>query len=130
MISALLALIAKRLRQTVLVISAVLTVAMVFLALVDNTAVTAGAILILWGLGYGAVPVTFQTWILDAAPDTSEAACSLYVSTFNLSIALGALFGGLAVDGISTRSELWIGAVLAALTLLVVGGNRRTASAD
>ncbi|MGA5143209.1 MFS transporter [Streptomyces azureus] len=120
------AVIAKRLRQTVVAISLVLALAMVLLALVDTGAVTAGALLILWGLGYGAVPVTFQTWILDAAPDATEAASSLYVSTFNLSIALGALFGGFAVDGIATTSVLWIGAVLAILTVLMVGGARRT----
>lgn len=122
------ALIAKRLRQTVVGISVVLTAAMVLVALVDTNIVTAGALMILWGLGYGAVPVTFQTWILDAAPDATEAASSLYVSTFNLSIALGALFGGFAVDGIGTVSVLWIGAALAILTLLVVNGARRTAA--
>lgn len=124
------ALVATRLRQTVAGLSVILTVAMVLLAVVDTDVVTAGALLVLWGLGYGAVPVTFQTWILDAAPDTTEAASSLYVSTFNLSIALGALFGGLAVDGIATTSVLWIGAVLAVLTLFVVGGVRRTAAAS
>ncbi|MGP3974251.1 MFS transporter [Streptomyces sp. 8N114] len=122
------ALVAKRLRQTVVGISVVLTLAMVLLVLVGNSAFTAGAILILWGLSYGAVPVTFQTWILDAAPDATEAASSLYVSTFNLSIALGALFGGLAVDGLTTTSVLWIGAALAAVTLFVVGRARRSAS--
>ncbi|WP_240436967.1 MFS transporter [Streptomyces sporangiiformans] len=106
------ALITKRLRQTVTAISLVLTGAVVLLAVVDNTTFAAAAILILWGLGYGAVPVTLQTWILKAAPNTSEAASSLYVSMFNLSIALGALFGGLAVDGIATTSVLWIGAAL------------------
>lgn len=124
------ALVATRLRQTVAGLSVILTVAMVLLAVVDTDVVTAGALLVLWGLGYGAVPVTFQTWILDAAPDTIEAASSLYVSTFNLSIALGALFGGLAVDGIATTSVLWIGAVLTVLTLPVVGGARRTAAAS
>ncbi|MFE9206634.1 MFS transporter [Micromonospora sp. NPDC007230] len=124
------ALVANRLRQIVVGISVVLAVAMLLLALVDTDTVTAGAIMLLWGLGYGAVPVTFQTWILDAAPDATEAASSLYVSTFNLSIALGALFGGFAVDGIATTSVLWIGAVLAVLTLVVVGGARRTAAAS
>ncbi|RBJ10904.1 MFS transporter [Micromonospora provocatoris] len=123
-------LVANRLRQIVIGISVVLAVAMLLLALVDTDTVTAGAIMLLWGLGYGAVPVTFQTWILDAAPDTTEAASSLYVSTFNLSIALGALAGGLAVDGIGTTSVLWIGAALAVLTLVVVGGARRTAAAS
>ncbi|CAM5306349.1 MFS transporter OS=Streptomyces aurantiogriseus OX=66870 GN=GCM10010251_01930 PE=4 SV=1 [Streptomyces aurantiogriseus] len=103
---------------------------MVMLALVDTGAVTAGFIMLLWGLGYGAVPVTFQTWILDAAPDTREAASSLYVSAFNLSIALGALFGGLAVDGIATTSVLWIGAALAILPLLAVSRAGRSAAAS
>ncbi|MFD8383489.1 MFS transporter [Streptomyces sp. NPDC059679] len=122
------ALIAKRLRQTVMGICVVLALTMPLLALVGDSAVSASTILILWGLGYGAVPVTFQTWILDAAPDTSEAASSLYVSTVNLSIALGALFGGLAVDTIATTSVLWIGAALALLALPVVGLRKRPVS--
>lgn len=120
------ALITKRLRQTVLGIAVVITAAMVLLAVTDTNTVSAGAILILWGLGYGAVPVTFQTWILNAAPDATEAASPLYVSMFNLSIALGALFGGLAVDSIATSSVLWIGGGLAILTLLVLGGAARS----
>ncbi|WP_431984546.1 MFS transporter [Streptomyces qinglanensis] len=122
------ALVAKRLRQTVAGISLVLASAMVLLLASGGSAFTAGAVLLLWGLGYGAVPVTFQTWILKAAPDATEAASSLYVSTFNLSIALGAFFGGLAVDGLTTTSVLWIGAALAALTLLVVSGTRDSVS--
>jgi len=120
------ALIGKRLRQTVHGIVVVLATAMVLLAVTDGNALSAGAILILWGIGYGAVPVTFQTWILHAAPDATEAASSLYVSTFNLSIALGALFGGLAVDHVAVTSVLWIGSCLVALTLLVVGGGARS----
>ncbi|MFI0467327.1 MULTISPECIES: MFS transporter [Saccharopolyspora] len=119
------ALIARRMRQTAAGIAAILALAMVVLAVVDNTAVTAAAVLVLWGAGYGALPVTFQTWILKAAPETTEAASSLYVSTFNLSIALGSLVGGLAVDGIGTTSVLWFGAALAVLALFVVGGSRR-----
>ncbi|MEV4881333.1 MFS transporter [Streptomyces cyaneofuscatus] len=120
------ALVARRLRHCVMGISVVLTSGMVLLAVVDTGVLSAGAILVLWGLGYGAVPVTFQTWILDAAPDATEAATSLYVSAFNLSIALGALFGGFAVNGLGTTSVLWTGAALTLLALFVVGGARRT----
>ncbi|MFR9721918.1 MFS transporter [Streptomyces sp. MS19] len=111
-------------RQTVLGIALALSTAMTLLAVTETDAVTAGAVLVLWGLGYGAVPVTFQTWILRAAPDATEAASSLYVSMFNLSIALGALLGGLAVDHLATTSVLWIGGGLTLLTVLVVGGAR------
>lgn len=118
------ALVTHHLRRCVMGISAVLATAMAVLALADTGAFSAGAILVLWGLGYGAVPVTFQTWILDAAPDATEAATSLYVSAFNLSIALGALLGGFAVDGIGTTSVLWTGAALTVLALFVAGGAR------
>ncbi|MFE3665983.1 MFS transporter [Streptomyces sp. NPDC059164] len=120
------ALVTRHLRRCVTGISAVLTTAMVLLALAGTGAFSAGAVLVLWGLGYGAVPVTLQTWILDAAPDATEAATSLYVSAFNLSIALGALLGGFAVDGIGTTSVLWTGAALTVPALSVAGATRRT----
>ncbi|WP_432079729.1 MFS transporter [Streptomyces sp. YPW6] len=120
------ALVTRHLRRCVTGISAVLTTAMVLLALAGTGAFSAGAVLVLWGLGYGAVPVTLQTWILDAAPDATEAATSLYVSAFNLSIALGALLGGFAVDGIGTTSVLWTGAALTVPALSVAGAARRT----
>ncbi|MEW2174662.1 MFS transporter [Streptomyces sp. NPDC007027] len=120
------ALVTRHLRRCVTGISAVLTTAMVLLALAGAGAFSAGAVLVLWGLGYGAVPVTLQTWILDAAPDATEAATSLYVSAFNLSIALGALLGGFAVDGIGATSVLWTGAALTVLALSVAGAARRT----
>lgn len=118
------ALITRYLRQTVYGIGVVLATAMVVFAVTDNNTFSAAAILVLWGLGYGAVPVTFQSWILAAAPEATEAASSLYVSAFNLSIALGALFGGLAVDAIATVSVLWIGGALVLLALPVVGRRR------
>lgn len=119
------ALVAKRLRQTVCGISALLAAAMAALAVTDHSGLSAAVILIVWGLGYGAVPVTLQNWILNSAPTATEAASSLYVSMFNLSIALGALVGGLAVDAVSTTSVLWIGGVLAVLVLPLIGGTRR-----
>jgi predicted MFS family arabinose efflux permease len=69
-----------------------------------------------------------MTWILGAAPGAAEAASSLFVSAFNLSIALGAFAGGLAVDGVAATSVLWIGAVLVlAAARFAVGGARRAA---
>ncbi|WP_221762641.1 hypothetical protein [Nonomuraea sp. WAC 01424] len=86
---------------------------------------SAAVVLVVWGLAYGAVPVTFQTWILDAAPTATEAASSLYVSAFNLSIALGAFAGGLAVDAPGPVSVLWIGGVLTVLVPPLVMAARR-----
>ncbi|TYB54804.1 MFS transporter [Nonomuraea sp. PA05] len=119
------ALITNRLWQTVCGIGLLLAAAMAALAIGEHDVLSAAVVLVVWGLGYGAVPVTFQTWILNAAPAATEAASSLYVSMFNLSIALGALAGGLAVDLAGTASVLWIGAALAVLVLPLVGATRR-----
>ncbi|SHM27951.1 Predicted arabinose efflux permease, MFS family [Cryptosporangium aurantiacum] len=109
------ALVARYLQATVTGICALLGASMAILAVADVTTVTAGAVLALWGLGYGAVPMALQTWILDAAPEATEAASALYVSAFNLSIALGALVGGLAVNHAGLSSVLWLGTALAVL---------------
>ncbi|MBF6136235.1 MFS transporter [Nocardia otitidiscaviarum] len=118
------ALIAKYLRRTVGGLAVLLAVGMLTLLTVDHTAATAAVTLVVWGLGYGAVPVTLQTWILDTAPQDPEAASSMYVSAFNLSIAFGALFGGLAVNGLGAGSVLWLGTALALGALLVVRPRR------
>lgn len=54
-----------------------------------------------------------------------ESASCLHVSTCNLSIALGALVGGLAFDRIGTTSVLWIGATPAILVLPLAGSRLR-----
>ncbi|MBF6180786.1 MFS transporter [Nocardia otitidiscaviarum] len=118
------ALIAKYLRHTVGGLAVLLAVGMLTLLTVDHTAATAAVTLVVWGLGYGAVPVTLQTWILDTAPQDPEAASSMYVSAFNLSIAFGALFGGLAVNELGAGSVLWLGTALALGALLVVRPRR------
>ncbi|MGK5641001.1 MFS transporter [Streptomyces sp. URMC 126] len=111
------ALIARRLRQTIGAMAALLATAMGLFALASaDTALSTGA-LVLWGLGYGAVPVTLQTWILDVRPQATEAVSALYVSAFNVSIALGALLGGLAVESLPLTSVLWLGCGLALLAL-------------
>ncbi|MGW4242720.1 MFS transporter [Nocardia sp. NPDC004722] len=114
------ALVARSLRGSTVAIVVALGASLSALALFDVNTVAAAAILMLWGLGYGAVPVIFQTRIMRAAPDATEAASSLFVSMFNFSIALGALAGGLAVDHAGPTSVLWLGGALLALALLAL----------
>jgi len=72
----------------------------------------AGALLLAWGLAYGAVSVSLQTWMMKAAPDAVEAATSLFVAVFNLGIAAGSLLGVPSVDALGLRANLWLAAAL------------------
>lgn len=107
----------RNVRMTLLAIAAALTVAMVAVPLLGRGAIGAAAVLLAWGLAYGGVSVTLQTWMLTAAPRATEAASALFVSVFNVSISLGALLGGLAVDGLATQSVMWLGAGVVLLTV-------------
>ncbi|WP_407561794.1 MFS transporter [Streptomyces sp. 184] len=116
---------ARHLRGTVLTIALTLTAAMALVPLLGENRIGGGALLVVWGLAYGGVSVTLQTWMLQAAPDATEAATGLFVATFNLSIALGALLGGVAVNALATSSVLWIGAVMLLLTTVAVRASGR-----
>lgn len=113
--------------RTLLAVGGVLAVVLALIATVPG-AVAGTVLLLAWGLVYGGVSVSLQSWMIKAAPDEAEAASSLMVAMFNLAIAAGALTGGLAVDGIAAPAAPLAGAVLmalAAVTVWVTSTSRR-----
>nr|WP_234438483.1 MFS transporter [Streptomyces sp. NRRL S-340] len=78
-------------------------------------------LLIVWGVAYGAVPVCSQTWFVKASPDTPEAASVMFTASFQATISLGALTGGLVVDAGSPSTAMTLGGVTAALMVGAVG---------
>ncbi|WP_262505416.1 MFS transporter [Streptomyces sp. TRM68367] len=77
------------------------------------------AFLLSWGLAYSALPVALQTLVFRSAPQAREAATSLYVLSFNVSIALGALFGSLSLDRSGPSLVMVTGMAFCALALLL-----------
>ncbi|RVD71886.1 MFS transporter [Mesorhizobium sp. M4A.F.Ca.ET.029.04.2.1] len=88
---------------------------------------TAAIAVAAWGFAFGAVPVGLQTWLVRAAPDEAESAGGLMVATFQVAIALGAVFGGLLVDHAGVASAFaycGIATLLAALVAVLMGPRR------
>ncbi|SDZ29940.1 Predicted arabinose efflux permease, MFS family [Amycolatopsis xylanica] len=77
----------------------------------------AGAVILLaiWGLAYGAVPVCSQTWFAKSAPHAREAATVVFTSSFQATLSLGALLGGVVVDLTSPSIVMLIGGAVALL---------------
>lgn len=70
------------------------------------------------------VPVELQSWLVRAAPDQAESAGGLMVATFQVAIAMGAVFGGLLVDHAGVGSAFaYCGAatLLAAIAVFLRG---------
>lgn len=105
-------------------ILAVITIALGLLPVVGLQPISGVPLLLLWGLFFGGLSVSMQTWMIKAAPAAVEAATSLWVGVWNLSIGVGALIGGAAVDGLSLPAAIGIAALLtlgAVLTVVVAG---------
>jgi len=110
-------------RRALLVITVMLA-AILPVVPIGNGVVVAVVLLLGWGLGYGGVSVSTQSWLLASAPRASEAATTLFVAVFNVAISLGALVGGWTVDVVSPAGVMWLGGALAAAALVTVAASR------
>ncbi|MGW0609600.1 MFS transporter [Streptomyces sp. NPDC002788] len=84
----------------------------------------ATALLIVWGIAYGAVPVASQTCFSQAAPHAAEAASVLFTASFQATISTGALLGGVALDRTSPSAVMLLGGCTALLMVLAAGVHR------
>ncbi|MER8496524.1 MFS transporter [Mesorhizobium sp. M1312] len=106
-----------------------IAVAALLLLTIGASPVVAAIAVAAWGFAFGAVPVGLQTWLVRAAPDQAESAGGLMVATFQVAIALGAVFGGLLVDNAGVASAFaycGIATLLAALAAFLLGPRSAT----
>lgn len=83
----------------------------------------------LWGLGVGAVPVMIQTWMGRAAPDQLEGVGGLFMAAIQLSIATGAIAGGIAVDGFGFSVPLYLNALGGLLAAALIASQQAPVTA-
>jgi len=110
----------RRVHHSVLAIALAMAAAMPLFLLLGRTTIGGAILLIVWGLAFGGVSVGLQTWMIKAAPQAVEAASSLWVAVFNLSIGFGALAGGIIVDTLTLQGALWLGGACALLAALAI----------
>ncbi|MFS2327561.1 MFS transporter [Brucella sp. H1_1004] len=110
----------QRLATTLCAIIIGLLIAILGFAVLGGTPASGVGILVLWGLTYGGVSVTLQTWMMKVAPSAIEIATALFVSVFNIAIATGSFIGGQIVDRTDLHTNLLVAATLPALALLLI----------
>lgn len=95
------------------------------LLLLGFSIVAAGLFMAIWGAMNTMFSVIWMTWMSQNADDAPEAAGSLMVAAIQASILLGAVVGGLLLDGISIQATFIGSIVLAILTLMLIGNGER-----
>lgn len=120
--------IAERSPRLSIALAAVVLSAMAFLLLAYGASnELAFAATAAWGFAFGGIPVGFQTWNTLAAPDHAETAGALLVTTFQIAISLGAVLGGLLVNGMGAPGAIGYSAAAAlagGLLMLFLGRNK------
>ncbi|GAA0924821.1 MFS transporter [Kribbella koreensis] len=114
---------ANHLRATFITSATLIAAATLLLPVLGHTTTAAAALLVIWGVGYGAVPVCSMTWFAQAAPGAREAATVLFTSSFQATLSTGALLGGLVVDAGSVSTVMLCGGLAALLMVLVVSAS-------
>ena len=95
------------------------------LLLLGGSIVAACLFLALWGAMNTAMSVIWMTWMSQNVDDEPEAAGSLMVAAIQASILLGAVVGGLLLDGLSIFATFAGSVVLAAIGIAVTGNGQR-----
>ena len=97
----------------------VLMGASLVLAAVVASTIGVIAVVVVWGIAFGAFPTLTQTVMLRAAGDATDAATSLVNATTNIGIAGGALLGSRLLGVVAVPALGWVGAGLVAASLVV-----------
>ncbi len=94
---------------------------MLLLVAVPGGTAVAVALVLVWGLGFGLLPIVIQGWLFSAAPKHLESVSALFVFTGQAALAAGALVGGVGVDHFGLNSAMWLGAGFALATAALIG---------
>lgn len=117
----------RALRVAVFLFPALVGTGMLTMLIVGDSAAGLLIAAALWGFGFGGVPTAVLTWGARIAPTRLEQIGGLIVTVCNIAVALGAMMGGMLVDGISATAPLVVGAVGALSGAAVLVGLRRRA---
>ncbi|QRY71055.1 MFS transporter (plasmid) [Ensifer sp. PDNC004] len=111
---------ARRTGATLLCIATALAAVLFGFALFGHSPLGGIIVLILWGIAYGGVSVSLQTWMMKSAPSDVEVATALFVAIFNIAIAVGSFAGGRIVDQFDLGTNLLLAGILPSLGILLV----------
>jgi predicted MFS family arabinose efflux permease len=88
----------RSLRVTLASMPLVMTVICACLATFNSSLGLDLALITLWGMAFGAVPVAWSTWLTRTVPDEAESAGGLLVAAVQVAITVGAAGGGVIYD--------------------------------
>lgn len=118
--------VARHPRRALAAAAALMATATLLLPFFGHSTLAAAVLLILWGIGYGGVPVILQTWFAAALPGHAEVSSVLFTASFQATFCLGAFLGGVILDRSSPSTVLICGGIAALLVVVMCAPRRAT----
>lgn len=97
-----------------------LAAAVALLPLVAHLPAAVFALLVVWGLVWGGLPLGLQTWMVAATPEGAEAGLAMFVTTIQVALAIGSTIGGIVVTLSGIPADFGFAAVLSLLGTAVL----------
>src|SRR5471032_60913 len=112
--------VARSVKHALIATGVVMGLSAAAMPLFGATAAGATVLIVIWGLAFGMMPISVQTWMFKAAPDAMESGGAVFVATAQISLASGALVGGVSVDYLGVSSAMVVGGVFALAMAAVI----------
>ncbi|MET0266834.1 MAG: MFS transporter [Duganella sp.] len=113
-------LVARSVRRSLITVGLVIGLSTLAMPLLGTSLAGVVLLIITWGLGFGMMPISVQSWMFKAAPDAMESGGAVFVSTAQVALASGALIGGIVVDHLGVASVMVTGGAFAVAMALVM----------
>lgn len=112
--------VARNVKHSLIATGVIMGLSAAAMPLFGATAAGATVLIVIWGLAFGMMPISVQTWMFKAAPDAMESGGAVFVATAQISLASGALVGGVSVDYLGVSSAMVVGGVFALAMAAVI----------
>ncbi|GAB2868763.1 MFS transporter [Paraburkholderia jirisanensis] len=114
----------RSLKGSLLTMATLLLFALVTLPLLSHThlPIAVTAVVLAWGVAFGAIPLCMSVWIQRATPDLPEAGSAMFICIIQVAIAAGSSVGGAIVDHVGIPADFLFGSVLAVLGIATLAG--------
>lgn len=76
--------------------------------------------IIFWGISFGGIPTLLQKAVADKAGEYSDIAQSMFVTIFNLAVALGGFMGGILLDRLGAGAFPYSMLILTVIVMLLL----------
>ena len=110
----------QHVRATLLGSAVLIAVTTLLMAVISSASAATVALTLVWGAGFGAVPVAAQAWIAKTTPSSIEGGLALFTSALQGSLAAGSALGGLVFNAYGTTAPLVLASAVATVAAVVL----------